>query len=635
LIARFSERLIGPWIDGRKVRTRYAFAVLCMLLVVCVRYLLVPSMGGDAPLLPLLAATFLIACVAGYGPALFAALSAAVVATMVFAWPDGGHATVGWIGHVTLFLVTSALIAGTTGAAQVASRRLRRALDLAYQGARQSAATERQLRLLTNHLPAMVGYVGSDFRYRFVNAAYQEHLGIRPPGPLGQHVREVLGEQGFEARQSDMHRALAGEVVTFETPLPTGRPDRVYAVTYVPNTQEPGDGFFVMALDITERAQAQSALREADRRKDEFLAMLAHELRNPLAPLMNVAQLLGQEEPPRPVLRTSAAILRRQVQHMSRLVDDLLDVARIRRGTLELQSQRCTLADLVDVAAEAVAPLFTARRQKLLRERGDEVVELDGDPVRLAQVFTNLLRNASTYSPPDTEVRLGARREDGVVVVDVLDQGRGIDADLLPMLFTPFAQAERSLARSEGGLGLGLVLVKSLVEKHGGSVAVASRGAGMGSVFTVRLPVAVGGDSAGEAPGRGDPPAALRDARPVASRARRILIVDDNADVADSLRTLLIHKGHVAESAPDGESALAAVERFRPEIVLLDIGLPDQDGYEVARRLRRRYAPDALTLVAITGYAQERDRARALESGFDAHYPKPVTGEQLDRLTGS
>jgi signal transduction histidine kinase/ActR/RegA family two-component response regulator len=363
--------------------------------------------------------------------------------------------------------------------------------------------------------------------------------------------------------------------------------------------------------------QRTQELGEANRRKDEFLAMLAHELRNPLAPIRNAIQvmrLLAKEDVN---LCWAGDVVERQVQHMSRLVDDLLDVSRFTSGKITLQKEPTDLAAVVARAVEAARPAIEERRQEMSVALPPELMRVEGDPIRLAQVVGNLLNNAAKYTPEGGRIWLTARREGNTAVVSVRDTGVGIAADMLPRVFDLFAQADRSLAHSEGGLGVGLTLVKSLVELHGGSVEAHSPGPNRGSEFVVRLPLLADGQrpSGGEEPG---------DAQAVPLPPRRILVVDDNVDSAESLAVLLRLQGHEVEVAHDGATALAAAQTFRPQAVLLDIGLPGMDGYEVARRLRQQSVPAEMLLVAVTGYCQEEDRRRSQEAGFNAHLVKPV-----------
>ncbi|EAR21039.1 PAS domain S-box protein [Nitrococcus mobilis] len=386
-----------------------------------------------------------------------------------------------------------------------------------------------------------------------------------------------------------------------------------------------------IARDITERKRMErqiqgqaKELAEVSRRKDEFLAMLAHELRNPLAPIFNALQLIGQKGE-NALHEEAREIIERQVRHMARLIDDLLDVSRITSGRIRLRPERVDLNTIVERAVERMRPLIDRRGQQLSIEPAQQPIWLDADPTRLEQIFGNLLDNASKYSTNNGHIDLRIERDDHRAISRVRDDGEGIAADTLPRIFELFGQAERSLERSEGGLGIGLALVKSLVEMHGGTVDAYSEGLGHGSEFVVRLPVA--SSQARPADTTGPRTAAPQDCRP-----RRILIVDDNVDAAKMSALLLRAWGHEARVVHDGPSALQEASGFQPHLILLDIGLPHMDGYEVARRIRRDAQSKNVRIVAVTGYGQDTDRQRSQEAGFDAHLVKPVASTELKEL---
>ncbi len=373
-----------------------------------------------------------------------------------------------------------------------------------------------------------------------------------------------------------------------------------------------------------ENATLLARLREADRRKDEFLAMLAHELRNPLAPISTAAQIWRSKAPPVSELRWATDVVDRQVQQMARLVDDLLDVSRISRGKVELRKERLELATVVSSALDTSRPLVEKWGHELAISIPPEPIFLDADLTRLAQVLSNLLNNAAKYTDHGGRISLTAEPQDGHVLIRVQDNGMGIPPEMLSSIFDMFTQVDRTLERSEGGLGIGLTLVQRLVELHGGSVEARSEGPGKGSEFLVRLPLAAEVESPRPASGEAEERRA-----PV---ARRILVVDDNRDAADSLGMLLRMNGHEVQTAHDGLEAVGAAATFRPEIVLLDIGLPKLNGYEVARRIRERETGRDVVLVALTGWGQEEDRRRSSEAGFDYHLTKPVELDALKRL---
>jgi signal transduction histidine kinase/CheY-like chemotaxis protein len=378
---------------------------------------------------------------------------------------------------------------------------------------------------------------------------------------------------------------------------------------------------------LAESRRLTESLQQSDRHKDEFLAMLAHELRNPLAPIRNGLAILEATGGAGPNAAGVRAMMERQVTHMVRLVDDLLDVSRILRGRIELRPEALDLAEVLARAAETARPAIDAQRHELTIavEPGFCV---EGDAVRLAQVFANLLNNAAKYTAPGGRVAVTARAEGGRVAVSIRDTGEGIPAELLPKVFDLFTQAQRTLDRSQGGLGLGLTLVRRLVAMHGGSVEAASDGPGRGSEFTVRLPLL--------APRALDCDAANATRPTAVPNARRILVVDDNVDAADSLATLLRLTGHDVSTAYSGPDALHAARERRPEVVLLDIGLPGMSGYEVAGRLRELPGLERAVVVAVTGYGQDEDRKHSQQAGFDLHLTKPVSLDELrSALNGS
>ncbi|MBP3955537.1 response regulator [Gemmata sp. G18] len=373
---------------------------------------------------------------------------------------------------------------------------------------------------------------------------------------------------------------------------------------------------------LEETRRTADALREADRRKDEFLATLAHELRNPLAPIRNGLQILSLAQSADTSAR-ARAMMERQLGHMVRLVDDLLDISRVTSGKVQLRPELIEVRTAVEMALEASRPAIEAGKHSLTVRVPDERLWLRADPTRIAQVIGNLLTNAAKYTHDGGKIDVSVEREGGFVAVRVKDTGLGIPAEMLPRVFDLFTQVGKHLDRAQGGLGIGLSLVKRLVEMHGGEVTVESPGADRGSTFAVRLPLA---------PDAPVVPASNSSVRAARGQSRRVLVVDDNADAADSLSELLALSGHKTETAQSGPEALRAAARFRPELVFLDIGLPGMDGYEVARTLRAAPGSRATVLVALTGWGTEEDRKRSAEAGFDFHLTKPVETEQLEGL---
>jgi PAS domain S-box-containing protein len=399
-----------------------------------------------------------------------------------------------------------------------------------------------------------------------------------------------------------------------------------YSVSSIRDEQSLPAGAVLIIRDITERQRTEQALREADRRKDEFVAMLAHELRNPLAPIRNAVQVLRRLWPDDPELRKARDVIDRQVAQMAHLLDDLLDVSRITRGLFVLQKETVNLAAVVERSVETSRPALDERRHTLRVVLLEQPVQVEGDPVRLVQVVSNLLNNAAKYTEPGGLVELTVETGETEAVLRVCDNGMGIPAELLPRVFELFTQGYRSLDRSQGGLGLGLPLVRRITELHGGAVEVRSDGPGRGAEFVVRLPRRP--RVPGAEPRLPVPAAAL----PAGPAGKRVLVVDDNVDAAETLALFLRLDGREVRMACDGPGALDAAREFKPEAIFLDIGLPGMDGYEVARRLRA--LPDFRTalLVAVTGYGQEDSRTRSRAAGFDHHLVKPVDPESLSAL---
>ena len=381
----------------------------------------------------------------------------------------------------------------------------------------------------------------------------------------------------------------------------------------------------VLRHEVAVRQRAEAALREADRRKDEFLATLAHELRNPLAPIRQAALISKSPTATEAQKRWSSDVISRQVHHMSLLLEDLLDISRITRGTLALRTEMIELSDVVQAAVEAARPTIDAKRHVFSMDMPAETVRFLGDPLRLAQVLSNLLTNAAKYTDPEGRVRLRAACTTETITLSVTDTGVGISADAITGVFGMFSQVTSSRDRSEGGLGIGLALAKGLVELHGGEIEARSAGPGHGSEFTVRLPLRSASVVARKQTISSSSP------RPV---SRRVLIADDNRDAAESLAMLLRMDGHDVKVVHSGKEALAAFSVMQPEVALLDVGMPELNGYEVARRVRQGSLGRAVILIAVTGWGQDKDKAQALAAGFNHHFTKPIEPDRLRDLLG-
>jgi PAS domain S-box-containing protein len=434
------------------------------------------------------------------------------------------------------------------------------------------------------------------------------------------HPADLTGVESALARSRDAHSLYSQEYRIIRADSGEVRWLRVLGRFLYDESGAPVRNLGVL-FDDTDRKAAEIALREADQRKDVFLATLAHELRNPLAPIRNAAQMLGSPKLGPEQLQWAQSVIQRQVKHMALLLDDLLDVARITQGKLDLRKQPITLNSVVDSAVEAARPLLDGKSHQFTMRLPPEPVVLEADPLRLSQVIGNLLTNAAKYTDAGGRIALTGRIEDGGLSLSIKDSGIGIPAESLKGIFAMFSQVEGAGTRSEGGLGIGLALVSGLVELHGGTIEARSEGLGHGSEFIVKLPISLHSAA----------PAAVDTAMP-APTGRRILVADDNQDAANSLAMILGLGGHEVRVAHDGRAALSLAKTFRPDAVLLDIGMPLLTGYEVAQALRQEPWAAGMCLVALTGWGQESDRKRAIAAGFDHHLTKPVDTGVLEAL---
>jgi PAS domain S-box-containing protein len=459
----------------------------------------------------------------------------------------------------------------------------------------------------------------------FVNQRMAELLGCQVADIVGRGVQDFTFAEDLPRFHAlwDRRRAGVSEQADVRFRHASGREVWVLMAAR-PLLDDRGQfrGALDMFTDVTDRRRAEDALREADRRKDEFLAMLAHELRNPLAPIRNALEILRLRNTDATAAQRARDMMERQVQQLVRLVDDLLDVSRITRDRIELRREQVDLRQVVERGVETVQPAIKVAGHELVLDLPNEPLIADIDAVRMAQVLANLLSNAAKYTEGSGRIAICLRPEGDAAVLCISDNGIGIKPELLPHIFDLFVQGDRSIARTQGGLGIGLTLVKKLVEMHGGTVQANSAGMGSGSEFIIRLPLGVS-NMASLSPGADLAPARHR---------RHILVVDDNVDAAESLTMLLRLMNHQVCIAHDGPSAIEAARKDRPDVVLLDIGLPVMDGYEVARRLREIPALKGTQMVAVTGYGQDEDRRRALECGFHQHLTKPVDLAVLQAL---
>jgi PAS domain S-box-containing protein len=457
------------------------------------------------------------------------------------------------------------------------------------------------------------------------NQAAERLLGYPEAEIVGKSIMTIIPPELNDDERHILERLRRGERIEHFDTVRLARDGRLIEVSLTISPLKDSEGEVVGASkimrDIRRRKELERSLREEHRLKDEFLAMLAHELRNPLAPIGTASEILSRVPADDARAHTAVATIKRQVTHLTRLVDDLLDVSRITQGRIELQCQPIDLASVIAQAVETVEPQLREKQHRLsvITATGYEPLYVNGDFARLVQCVSNILSNAAKFTDPGGEISVRTYAESPVAVVEVADNGAGITPELLPRIFDLFVQSDRALDRTQGGLGIGLAVVKRLVEMHDGEVAAESRGLGQGSTFKIRLPRVA-------RPQVRSPQAAAFKAPP-----RRVLVVDDNADAANSLAALLNLQGHETQAVYGGREALERIESFRPHVAFIDIGLPKMNGYELAERLRERSDRSALRLIALTGYGQVEDRTRAQAAGFDDHLIKPVGLPALER----
>jgi PAS domain S-box-containing protein len=482
--------------------------------------------------------------------------------------------------------------------------------------------SEREFKALVEN--ATVGFARNslDGAFLYVNPGFCEIVGYSAEELLQMTWQQITHPEDLELDMSNARRVTAGEAPSYSVEKRYLRKDggvvwvRLFGSIVKDDEDRPKTAMAVV-VDITERRLADEKLRAADRRKDEFLAMLAHELRNPVAPILSVAEALARMLSRDERQHALVGIVQRQASHLSRLLDDLLDVARITQGRIELQRAVVSLSDCVVAACESIDPLMREKRQEL-RVVHEQPLPVHADRVRLAQCIGNLLSNAAKYSDPCTEIFLRTWRDGNFAVLTVRDDGAGIAADLMPHVFDLFAQGERGLDRSQGGLGIGLSVSRKLIQLHDGVIEAASDGPGHGATFTIRLPLA------------GDATEHPHSEPRVAVLHKRVLIIDDNHDAADSMAVLLRLDGHEVDTAYSAEDGIGKVQAGAPDVVLLDIGLPLMDGYEAARRLIAGGFKGRL--IAISGYGEAKDKQRAAAAGFHAHLSKPVDYATLEKV---
>jgi PAS domain S-box-containing protein len=606
---------------------RYAFALLCVAIAVLLRVLLNPVMGQQSVAV-FLAAILTSAWVGGIGPALLSVVLLHVVHGYWFMVPPGL-----WQPDLASNVSTAAyyLIAIIVGALS----QMRAAAQGREREQQLEASSQREhLRTTLACMADGVLVTDTNGRVTLINSTAEAMTGWNSSEAKGRHWSEIFamrGEHGEDVTDRPIDEALEDRRVVHEgLPLVlTSRTGQKAPIAYSAAPVQDSDGQLKGAVlifrDESERRRTELALRNADQRKDEFLATLAHELRNPLAPISMGLELLEYAADGPQAFEEIRVMMQRQTQHMVRLIDDLLDVSRITRGKLELRRSQVELADVVRNAVEATRPLLDEAGHELTLHLPDKPVLLYADASRLTQILTNVLSNAAKYTPRQGRIELTAERSHTEVSVVISDTGVGIPIDKLDRVFDMFAQINETSEYGHTGLGIGLTLVKRLVEMHGGKVEVQSRGHNLGTTVQVRLPIL---------------PEA-RPAEPGVSRIghdlsrmmkRRVLVVDDNADALESLSSLVTLMGNEVRQARDGLEALQVARTFQPEIVLMDLGMPNLNGYEAARRMRQETWGGEIALVATTGWGQDEDRRRTAEAGFDRHLVKPIEMTSLREL---
>ena len=610
--------------EERSAPFRYGGAVLAIAAATVLRYWL-DSLVEGAGLGMFFVGLVIAAWYGGVGPFLLAFVLSLASFRIFFPSPADAipdHPARVLIGLGAFFFVGIA--------AAILSESARRAQRRAQRQAEAAIHQREQLRATLSCIGEAVIVADSQGQLTMMNSVAERLTGWSAAEASGLPIENVFclrDEQSEEVIAHRLNRILRSQIAATTTgqTMLSSRDGQLLPIDYsaAPIEDQNGrsSGMVLIFRDITSQRQVEQTLRDADRRKDEFLALLAHELRNPLAPIGNALQILEVADHDADTRRDARKMMQRQFDHLVRLVDDLLDVSRIAQGKIDLRVERTSLGAVLERAIEAARPLIDFRRHELTLDVPDHPLDLNVDPVRLAQVITNLLTNAAKYMEDGGAILLSARREDDDLIICVRDEGIGIPANMLPQVFDMFMQVEQGRARSHGGLGIGLTLVKSMVQMHGGQVVAKSTGPGKGSEFVVRLPI-------GQLPVQ--QPKVLTRKTCATTERRRILLVDDNVVAVETLAALLRTRDYDVVAAFDGPMALKLAADLRPEVAILDLGMPGMDGYQVAQRLRTGESGDELILVALTGWGGAEERKRTSTAGFDYHFVKPAKVEDLE-----
>ena len=610
------------------VATRYGLALLSVAVATSARLALDEFLDDRVPFITFFLAVALVAWQGGFKPALLATILSAVASAYFFI-PPAGLAVAGLAGWAGLAVfLTMGLSLSFHG------RSMREARGRAEEIARDAALKHEQLQILLESIGDGVITADLNGQVTNMNPVAQALTGWSASEAIGSPVWEVFAAVNAETHKpaEDPVSMVLGES-SFENWAElsiliardgTERPIENRAAV-IRDRSGQSTGAVLVFRDVTKARQVEFELREANRRKTEFLAMLAHELRNPLSPICAGIEIIGEASADPVKLGRVQRTMERQAQHLRVLLDDLVDVSRITHGLLELQRVRVNLTDVIGAAVESVTPLIEREGHHLLVEVPDETILLYADPHRLAQVLSNLLNNATKYTPPGGRIRLKAECQGDSVAIAVKDTGIGIASEELDGIFEMFHQTKLPNRKASSGLGIGLALVRSLVELHGGSVEVSSEGEHHGSEFVVRLPLLAGLPTESSTAEEPVLPA-------VSAVKRRVLIVDDNKDGASMLSLVVEALSHEVRVANDGEDGIKLASQFRPDLILMDLGMPGMDGFEAARRLREEPWGKTSFLVALTGWGQEQDKVKTREAGFDHHLVKPASGADLEQL---
>jgi PAS domain S-box-containing protein len=640
-VAGFSQHL-GPM---HHLLRGYWLALIALLFATLVRWLLDPYVGLFVAFPTYFVAVALVGLFAGLGPALLTMVAGGLIADQLFLpsrdlllMSEREH----WVS-LALFYASSSVMIAMGNRLRASRSQLVETIatandDLARRkDAEQSARdSEARLQAIIDNSPLVIFIKDVQGRYLLANRSYFELFDTTPEQLIGITDFDRFPSEVAESYwQNDLQVIRTGRAREFEEHIELDRRSRTFVSNKFPLYDESGIVYAVcgISMEITEQKRQQEELLEIDRRKDQFLSMLAHELRNPLAPIVTAVEVLRHAAADAPTAGRAIEVIARQARHLTLLVDDLLDIARINTGRIKLRRDLVELGQLVQQAVDSARPRFEGRQVALEAFPANEPLMIVADAARITQVIDNLLDNACKYTDAGGHVYLSLERDGDTCMLRVRDTGIGLELTHLERVFELFEQVDASLDRSAGGLGLGLNLVKRIVEKHGGTVSASSGGLGHGSEFVVCLPLTEGAPHSGDAQhakggnARPAPPAR-------AACDKRVLVVEDNLDAAQSLQMLLETLGYAVRVAADGRTAVAAAEVFEPHVVLLDLGLPEMDGYAVARALRKRFG-DAVRLVAVTGYGHEEYLRRSKAAGFDEHVVKPPTMDVLERVLSS